>query len=571
MKKTRLFGLFLILFAIIIFLIEYIFKMNIELLLSIISIIVSLIIITNKKHNYLTIIKNILTIILLIYISISYKNIYYLSFGILEYSIITLVLDRKKNNVIHTILSSIIYFLFYIQEIILLFGGSYISMIMLSNISSLEDLSNNFIMYGLGILIVIILSTIRMTTKYKTKRKILLILTMILFEVFMFNSISYNYSPIANYSKLVNQYNKYFQYKAKIKKNAKLYNAEKYYKENIENYILYDNSVGENPNIILFFTEGMSKSIMFDNRNITPTLQDYYYKSISFDNYYNHTAATYRGIVGQLYSSYQLENNDKNLLISIQNILENYGYNTTFINTEPENEEFVAYLESFEFQNLVTYDKREGGNNSIKDSDAYNYLYEKALELNKGDKPFFLSMYSYGTHVAHDSLDYKFEDGSNPELNKFYNLDMCFKDFIEKFNNSELFDNTIIVFTADHATYTDKAWADTFDVRRYDDFTDEIPLMIYHKGVQPRIINVDGRNSLDLAPTILDYIDISSPNYFLGNSLFSTNNVGTKFDTTSTYLMNYISTKNDQIKFIGYDDPVVSDILEYAAIASKEQ
>ena len=29
-----------------------------------------------------------------------------------------------------------------------------------------------------------------------------------------------------------------------------------------------------------------------------------------------------------------------------------------------------------------------------------------------------------------------------------------------------------------------------------------------------------GRNSLDLTPTILDFLDMDSPNYFLGSSLF---------------------------------------------------
>lgn len=37
-------------------------------------------------------------------------------------------------------------------------------------------------------------------------------------------------------------------------------------------------------------------------------------RSFNFINYYNHTAATYRGLIGQLYSGHQYNNNDENTL-----------------------------------------------------------------------------------------------------------------------------------------------------------------------------------------------------------------------------------------------------------------
>lgn len=50
---------------------------------------------------------------------------------------------------------------------------------------------------------------------------------------------------------------------------------------------------------------------------------------------------------------------------------------------------------------------------------------------------------------------------------------------------------------------------------------DEIPFYIYYKGMDSKVIDAQGRNSLSLAPTILDYLDISDENYFLGDTLFS--------------------------------------------------
>ena len=106
--------------------------------------------------------------------------------------------------------------------------------------------------------------------------------------------------------------------------------------------------------IILIFTEGFSHHIIDDSRNITPTIKEYESKSISFRNYYNHTFATYRGIEGQLFSGYQIENNSRNYLISLPKFLSGQGYKTEFINNEPKNKEFTDYLSDLGFDNIYS-------------------------------------------------------------------------------------------------------------------------------------------------------------------------------------------------------------------------
>jgi membrane-anchored protein YejM (alkaline phosphatase superfamily) len=120
--------------------------------------------------------------------------------------------------------------------------------------------------------------------------------------------------------------------------------APEFYKESIEDEISKPSGLPEKPNVILIFTEGLSKSVVEDERNITPNLQKFSKRALSFENYYNHTFATYRGLIGQLYSGYQLNNSDSNNLIALQDIFSAKGYNTAFINTEPDNEEFTTYL-----------------------------------------------------------------------------------------------------------------------------------------------------------------------------------------------------------------------------------
>ena len=105
--------------------------------------------------------------------------------------------------------------------------------------------------------------------------------------------------------------------------------------------------------MILIFTEGLSRSIIWDERNIMPNLRALESESLSFTNYYNHTFATFRGLIGQLYSGYQFDNLDTNGLISLQAILGKRGYQTAFINTEPSNTEFSEYLAVLPFFGAV--------------------------------------------------------------------------------------------------------------------------------------------------------------------------------------------------------------------------
>lgn len=58
-----------------------------------------------------------------------------------------------------------------------------------------------------------------------------------------------------------------------------------------------------------------------------------------------------------------------------------------------------------------------------------------------------------------------------------------------------------------------------------------MPLSIYFKGISPERLDVQGRNSLSLAPTVLDYIGVSEENYFLGVSLFFGKDNNNSYDT----------------------------------------
>ena len=134
--------------------------------------------------------------------------------------------------------------------------------------------------------------------------------------------------------------------------------------------------------------------------------------------------------------------------------------------------------------------------------------------------------------MSFDSPDKKFGDGEDALLNRFYNFDYYFNEFIKKFEKSDFAANTILIFTSDHATFEDSDFKAAYpDYRRANSDVDTMPLFFYYKGVKPETVDAEGRNSLSMAPTLLDYIDVSKPNYFLGQSLFYYKDNNNSFDT----------------------------------------
>lgn len=514
-----------------------------------------------NKTNF---IKCSLSIILTFIASLVYKNLNYFVYGTIEILLIFTITQiiYKKFRRLSIALNNILCLLYNLEVALLLFSGTFLKRIMLSNLESIEDLSGKSIIYiGIAILVFIISFLKVKENKNEIKNSLLIITVLILSQISLILLVGKSYSPLYGYVLLVNEEIEYQRETKEIENNDA--DIADFYKKEIKDYVKAPSSLGHNPNVILILTEGLSQNIIDDKRIIMPNVKEYQNKSIKFTEYYNHAFATYKGIIGQLYSGYQRENLANNRLISIQSILKDKGYNTCFINTEPKNIEFTRYLKNFGFNDVISDKKRSGYANTLSDKEAYELILNHSKELNNKDgKPFFICIYTFGTHVSLDSIDEKYENGLNPMLNKFYDLDYQFGNFMKEFENSSLYDNTIIVFTTDHCSYKDFDYETVFGSvhNRVYPSIDEVPLFIYHKGVSSKNIAVGGRNSLCLAPTILDYLDISAENYFLGSSLFA----GREYESTLEYAYNsdasYCTTKNGMI--VTNNDVFDSDMRE---------
>ena len=305
------------------------------------------------------------------------------------------------------------------------------------------------------------------------------------------------------------------------------------------------------PNVIIFFTEGASARMIgaygAKYPGLTPNIDRLAGHSMRVIDYFNHTAATYRALTGQTTSGFTFANgndwkqgDNATLLTTVKRqslaaILNEKDYDTYFF--EPEHPgAFEELLRSLGFAHIYGFDRISallGGKvhvqkqtDQIEDSNLFEGLtaFLKQRSSSGDKKPFFIGLYNIGTHafipVATDGV--KYGNGESKPLNKLHNYDADVGQFMDWFYQSPYAGNTIVIFTTDHATYPDKPYRAVVgaDLKPY--FVDKIPLLIMDPThALPKTLNADGRNSLDLAPTVLHLLGIQRlPNSFLGQSLF---------------------------------------------------
>ncbi len=312
------------------------------------------------------------------------------------------------------------------------------------------------------------------------------------------------------------------------------------------------------PNIIVFFTEGLSARLTgpYDSPfpGITPNLDRFAAdpRTMVVTNYYNHTFATYRGLHGQLCSLFPKdegsdawlegpENGGVRSYFSLADYLRELGYETSFLDTHRRGAARVdKMLRRIGFENVLTAEDLSaqylGGVEPLRSDalsdhqllDALVGFLEKRQERSGGSRPFFVGLYNVETHAFQDSAadGPKYGDGGNYSLNTVHNFDHAFGRFLDFFLSSPLAKDTVVVFTADHCHYTERTYTEVMrpnfpGLSRIP--VDTIPLIIYSPLHRlPDTFDADFQTSLDFTPSLIHLLGLPQrPNPFLGRSIFS--------------------------------------------------
>lgn len=417
--------------------------------------------------------------------------------------------------------------------------GHYTEVLTLSNIGSYEVVGRNVVLSSASIILICLILTIIAAAVSRKSLVRTVSLPAVLYCLF-FCCVNPQGAVVIfgkTFSAFVSQ--SFFSPNARMRKlQQELYGKDYIFDNNLDAREIMDL---RGKNIVVVFTEGFSAE-WIDKFNkyhdLTPNLDRFLEQSVYFDNYYNHTAATFRGLRGQLTSSYQLrggytasddglgqisgESIRKTLtdsLVSIPHILKDNGYHSYFLSTHHHKWQLNQMLKTLEFDRVYGADdfEKKKSDKSMTDQQTFSAL----SDLVRNDKlqaPYFIGIYNFGTHLGQDSPDVKYGDGNNVLLNSIHNFDDAFGKFWTSVRNKE---DLVVIFTADHAAYPSDLYNQTFKTHRQF-FIDKIPFAVLYHGIKPVVIDAHGRNSLDFAPTLLQAMGIKHGfNYFLGCSLFA--------------------------------------------------
>lgn len=313
----------------------------------------------------------------------------------------------------------------------------------------------------------------------------------------------------------------------------------------------------DHPNVIIVFAEGASARLMGayggSYPGLTPHIDRLAGQSMQVENYFNHTAATYRGLIGQMSSGYtyagggggngwEQEGNASSLGAiqrrTLPQILAEQGYSSYFFSPHLEDRPFTRMLRSLGFDRVYTYQsigkdilhgkfKARDNTGALEDQSLFGgiigFLRQRAASGER--KPFMLVTYNIGTHAFIDinkTGDVPYRNGEQPFLNKIHNYDAALGEFLDYFYASPFAANTILIFTADHASYPDPMYREVAGEGLKPYFVDRIPLLVRDPVHRlPGRLDAHGRTSLALAPTVMQLLGIQdAPNSFLGRSLF---------------------------------------------------
>lgn len=450
----------------------------------------------------------------------------------------------------YKILTIPVFIILLVQLTSYLVTGMYLNPLTVENLNNYNAIGNNLLLKIIFLCIVFTSLYIYCLTIKKdySKSKKIIIVTIISF-IFIATKSSY---PISQFFSTIHKVYKTnianYNYKNDGKIFLKNFQNSFYQKEKLVSHF-NDNqlSIRQNANLIIIFIEGFSERVI--SEKITPNLYRLKERVIVFDSYYNHTAATFRGLRGQLISGYQkiggweeneqglaqitkdqLRNKFEGRIESLPSILNKNGYFSLFIGPHDCKDNLFTMMKSVGF--LMTKGKcdlpeHQNPIKELSDRESFDLLKKSIVEINRKNKiPFFISFYNIETHhgMNVNEVKYPFED--NEYYNKFYNFDHWLGEFVNWFDNSELANNTYLVITADHSTFSVEKFEKLFKFKSKSEthFVDRIPLIIYSKNISQQTINANGRNSLCLAPTMLDLLGLDNiTTHFLGNSLFDKN------------------------------------------------
>ena len=318
-------------------------------------------------------------------------------------------------------------------------------------------------------------------------------------------------------------------------------NPVKHYTEN--------NRFGKRPNVVIFILESMAReywgsmNVSYDIpgfKGYTPFLDSLAQHSLIFPNHFATSRKSIHGMpsilagIPSFETSYSSSLYSRQKVESVVSVAKALDYDTSFFHGAANGSMGLSG-----FANTLGYEQYYGRTEFNNDNefdgfwgiwDEPFFLFTKSI-LDQKKTPFLSTIFTISSHEPY-IIPKKYEgvfDKGDLQMHQCVGYtDFALKKFFESSKNSDWFDDTIFIFTADHGNQTFYPFYKKM-VNRFAN-----PLMIYKPN--SNLVGVDNRlaSHMDIFPTVADLIDYTKPFRSWGRSLVSD-------DTTEPFVVNYFS------------------------------
>jgi arylsulfatase A-like enzyme len=342
----------------------------------------------------------------------------------------------------------------------------------------------------------------------------------------------------------------------------------------------------ENYNVIIYLMEGVPLKLIENiaSQGHLPNIENLLQRSASFQHYYTTAADSTKSIISILTSMYPFPGYKKMTNItnkinceSLPKILKEYGYNTTIITSGSfawDNTRF--FLENHFDQTIdqtTHLNKKEYAEFSWGLDDQF--LIDQLNDVLSSDKkPHFIFLVATNTHHPYLKPNNKFNlypksDSSNDLKNS-----ICYQDHIigqvhKVLTDHGIADNTITILTSDHSIRFDYNKGEKRGKPQVSPGEEQsaLPLILSHPNIKEKLSFDMIGSHLDIAPTLLKMVGLSTINQFQGVNLFQENHLRKINFIISTVRGFDIILRDDEYQFY-YDLSNNRVAIRYGNLAS---
>jgi phosphoglycerol transferase MdoB-like AlkP superfamily enzyme len=331
-------------------------------------------------------------------------------------------------------------------------------------------------------------------------------------------------------------------------------------------------------NVVLIILESFGNE--FTNKNdpklsYTPFFDSLLKQSLNFQNAYANGRKSIEAVPAILSSIPSLMETPyisspyaNNSIFSIATILKEHGYNTTFFhgatngsmrfNAFSSQIGFDAYFGRTEYNNDEHFDGTWG----ISD-EYFNPWMAKKLTTFK--QPFFTTLFTISSHHPYfipQHMKKHIKYGKEPICASLNYADFALRKFFEEAKKQPWYNNTLFILVADHTPASNNPeFSGKNNIYR-------IPIAFYHPKKEIKKQEQNLFQQIDILPTLLDYLNISTEFYSFGSSYFSNKRrfainymEGVYYYFFDHYMMTYVDGETPEIFDIDTDKNINKPIL----------